>query len=111
MIMITMVINFLAKDSNFQFIGINKAKSQNKKPIKRFRYFLESNFIGVERLYVLVYSDKDGNAKIFNARKFYLPKGIIKNYNVINNGKKNYDQSIDSDIKRYEEIKNNKRTM
>ena len=32
-------------------------------------------------------------------------KGIIKNYNVIINGKNFYDQAIDSDIKWYEEIK------
>ena len=35
----------------------------------------------------------------------YLPKGIIKNYNVIINGENFYDQLIDSDIKRYEEIR------
>ena len=29
----------------------------------------------------------------------------IKNYNAVNNGKKIYDQLIDSDIKRYEEIR------
>ena len=31
--------------------------------------------------------------------KYYLPKGIIKSYNVI----VNEDQPIDSDLKRYEE--------
>ena len=40
----------------------------------------------------------------FHARKYCFPKGIIKNYNVITNGKNNYDQAIDSDIKRYEEF-------
>ena len=34
---------------------------------------------------------------------YYLPKGIIVNYNVIINGKNFYDQAID--IKRYEEIR------
>ena len=32
-------------------------------------------------------------------------KGIIDNYNVIINGKNFYDQAIDSDIKRYKEIR------
>ena len=32
-------------------------------------------------------------------------KGIIKSYNVTINGIKFYDQAIDSDIKRYEEIR------
>ena len=34
-----------------------------------------------------------------------MPKGVIKNYNVIINGKGFYDQFIDSDIKRYEKMK------
>ena len=41
----------------------------------------------------------------YNAKNYYLPKGIIKNYNVIVNGKNFYDQPVDSDIKRYEEIR------
>ena len=53
----------------------------------KYRYFLESNFVGVDRSFVLIYTNHDSNAKRFNARKYYLPKGIIKNYNVIINGK------------------------
>ena len=30
--------------------------------------FLESNFAGVNRLFVLLYSNQDANAKRFNAR-------------------------------------------
>ena len=59
----------------------------------------------MNRLFVLVYTNKDNNAKRFNAQKIYLPKDIIKNYNVIINGKNFFDQPIDSDIKRYEEIR------
>ena len=69
------------------------------------RYFLESNVTGVIRLFVLVYTNQGDNAKSFNARKYCLPKGVIKNYNVIINRKNFYDQAIDSDIKRYEEIR------
>ena len=70
-----------------------------------YRHFLESNFVGVNRLFVLVYTDENNNAKRFDAQKYYLSKEIIKNYNVIINGKKFYDQPIDSDIKRYEKIR------
>ena len=49
-------------------------------------------------MFVLVYSNDD--SKRFKAKRYYLPKGIIKNYNVIINGKSFYDQSIDSDAKR-----------
>ena len=54
----------------------------------------------------LVYSTAANDVKRYSAKKYYLPKGIIKNYNVIVNGKNFFDQSIDSDITRFEEIEN-----
>ena len=56
-------------------------------------------------MFVLVYSNEDAGPKRFKAKRYYLPKGIIKNDNVIVTGKNFYDQAIDSDIKRYEEIR------
>ena len=53
----------------------------------------------------LIYSNQDDNGKRFKSRRYYLPKGIIKNYNAIINGKNFNDQPSDSDIKRYEEIR------
>ena len=47
----------------------------------------------------------DNNAKRYKARRYYLPKGVIKNYNVIINGKNFYEQPSNSDIKQYEEIR------
>ena len=58
----------------------------------------------VNRLFVLVYSNEDADSKIFKTKK-YQPKGMIKYYSVIINGKNFYDQAIDSDMKRYEEIR------
>ena len=40
------------------------------------------------KLYASVYANQDINAKRFKTRRDYLPKGIIKTYNVIINGKK-----------------------
>ena len=77
----------------------NIKQKKNINTTNEFRYFIKSNFVGVNRLYALVYKDEGDNAKRFKARKYYLPKGIIKNYNVIINGKNSYDQAIDSDIK------------
>ena len=77
----------------------------NQIKYSKIKYFLKSNFLGVNRLFVLVYANVDDNAKRYKARRYYLPKGVIKNYNVIINGKNFYDHHIDSDIKRYEEIK------
>ena len=58
-----------------------KQKSKNKYTANKFRYFLESG-----RLFVLVYSNQDDNVKMYKARRYYLPKSVIKNYNVIANG-------------------------
>ena len=83
----------------------HKTKTKNKYTTNEYRSFLKSNFVGVNRLFVLVYTNEANNTKRFNARKYYLPKGIIQTYNVIINGKSFYDQPTDSDIKRYEEIR------
>ena len=56
-------------------------------------------------MFVLVYSIQDDNARRFKARRYYLPKDVIDNYNVIINGNIFNDQAIDSDIKRYEKIR------
>ena len=80
-------------------------KSENKNTTNEYRYFLESNFVGVYRLFVLVYSNQDDNAKRIKTRRYYLLKGISDNYNVIINRENFYDQPIDSDIKRYKEIR------
>ena len=49
--------------------------------------------------------NRENDVKQLKRQKYYLPKCITKNYNAIINGKKIYDQAIDSDIKRYEEIR------
>ena len=67
--------------------------------------FSNKNFVGVNRLLVLVYENEDDDSKRFKTRIYYLPKGLIKNYNVIINGRNFYDQSINSYIKRFEEIR------
>ena len=56
-------------------------------------------------MFVLVYLNRNDGVKRFNVRNYYLPKGIIKNYNVTINGKNFYYQAIDFDIKRNKEIR------
>ena len=48
-----------------------KTKSENG---NRCRYFLESNFVGINRLFVLVYSNQDSNSKRFKNSKILLTK-------------------------------------
>ena len=64
-----------------------KTKSENENITNEYRYFLKSNPFGVNKLFVLAYSNEDYNSKRFQTKRFYLPKGIIKNY-VLINGKK-----------------------
>ena len=63
-----------------------KTESENKNTTNEYRYFLESNFVGVSRLFVLVYWYRDAKSKIFKTQRYYLSKGINDNYNVIING-------------------------
>ena len=79
--------------------------NENKNTTNQYRYFLKSNFAGVNRLFVLIYLNRNNDVKRFNARKYYLPKGIIDNNRFIVNGENFYDQSIDSDIKQYKELR------
>ena len=54
---------------------------------------------------VLVYLNRNNDVKRSETQRYYLPKEIIKNYNIISDGINFYDQPVDSDIKRYEEIR------
>ena len=65
------------------------------------RCFLESNFRGFDRLFALFYSNQRDSAKTHKVQIHYLPKDIIKNYDIIINGKNFSDYPINSDIKRY----------
>ena len=76
-----------------------KTKSDNKSTTHEYRYFLELGFVGVNRLFVFVF------VLVFKTQRYYLPKGIIINHNVIINGKNFYDQPNNSGIKRYREIR------
>ena len=44
-----------------------KTKSENKNTINEYIYFLESTFVGVNRLFVIVYTNESNNATRFNA--------------------------------------------
>ena len=46
-----------------------KTKRENKKTKNEYRYFLESNVAGVNRLFVLVYSNQDPDSKRFKTRE------------------------------------------
>ena len=57
-------------------VSWNEYKKQDQKQDKWIYFF------GVNRLFVLFYSNQDGNAKRFKIKRYYLKKGIIKDYYV-----------------------------
>ena len=67
-----------------------KSKRENKITTNKYRYFLESNFVRVNRSFVLVYSNQHENSKRFKAKRYSWTKGIIKNYSNIINEKKTF---------------------
>ena len=75
-------------------------KTQSNQTTNEYRYFIGSNFVGVNRLFELIYLNRNNDVNKFKAPRYYLPKGIIANYNVIINGEKVYDQSIACNIKK-----------
>ena len=70
-----------------------KTKVRKKNPTNEFRYFLKSNFGGVNKLFMLIYLNTDNDVK--GVKRRYLPKGIFKKYYVIINGKNFYDDEDD----------------
>ena len=50
-------------------------------------------------------NDVDQEVGIKNNKKYFLPRGEIKNYNVLIDGRNFYDQPINDLIKQYDEIR------
>ena len=77
---------------------------------KNIYELLNGSFQGVKRLFVLAYTvaardDTDQEAGIKDNRKYFLPRGEIKNYNVLIDWRNFYDQPINDIIKQYDEIR------
>ena len=75
---------------------------------KNIYELLNASFQGVKRLFVLAYFIADGGndeAGIKNNKKYFLPRGEIKNYNVLIDGRNFYDQPINDLIKQYDEVR------
>ena len=71
---------------------------------------LNALFQGVKRLFVLFYfaaagANADKEAGMKDNKKYFLPRGEIKNYNALTDGRNFYDQLINDLIKQYYEIR------
>ena len=71
-----------------------------------FKYInLDPSFQGVNRLSVMAYNRVDGQPTRNGQRKYYLPRIDFKKYNAIIDGRNFYDNPIESNIKKYRELK------
>ena len=63
---------------------------------KYIREFLDSNYQGVKRFFVLAYYNTEGNnqVSINFSKKYFLPRIEIKNYNIEIDGRNFYDKSM-----------------
>ena len=72
------------------------------------RFLLDASFQGVNRLFVLAFDNtENGNKKVErdSHRKYFLPRVYITNYNVLIESRNFYDQPINDQIKKYDEIR------
>ena len=104
----------LAKQLNEGFKRFFYWNSYETKPAKviekgkKIYELLNASFQVVKRLFILAYFIADGGndeAGIKNNKKYFLPKGEIKNYNVLIDGRNFYDQPINDIIKQYDEVR------
>ena len=75
---------------------------------KNIYELLNASFQGVKRLFVFAYFiAENGNdeAGIKNNKKYFLPRGEIKNYNVLTDGRNFYDQPIKDIIKQHYKVR------
>ena len=100
----------LAKQLNNGFersVYWNSYETKSAKVIeqgKNLYELLNASFQGIKRLFVLAYfiaagDDADQETGIKDNKKYFLPRGEIKNYNVLIDGRNFYDQPINNLIK------------
>ena len=71
-----------------------------------FKYInLDPFFQGVNRLFVMAYSREADQPTRNGRRKYYLPRIDLNKYHVIIDGRKFYDNQIESDVEKYREFK------
>ena len=63
---------------------------------KNLNYLIEPSFQGVNRLFLLAF-EHDDNDKRISIKRYYIPNIEIKDYNVMIDGKKFFDQPVKND--------------
>ena len=75
--------------------------------INYIRELLNSSCQGVNRLFVLVYDNTEGNNQVSvdSYKKYFLPRLKINNCNIEIDGRNFYDQPVNDLIKQYDEVR------
>ena len=69
------------------------------------RFPLDASFQGVNRLFVLAFNNGANRVERDSHRKYFLPRVNITNKNVLIDGRNFYDQPINDQIKKYDEVR------
>ena len=83
-------------------------QKENQQILIITRFYLDSSFQGVKRLFVIVFDNTtNGDKKVErnSYRRYFFPRVNITNYNVLIDGRNFYDQTINDQIKRYDKIR------
>ena len=86
----------------------SKVETKNLDNNNVTRFPLDASFQGVNRLFVLAYNKTHDNADQVERnshKKCFLPRVNITDYNVLIDGRNFYDQPINDQIKKYDEIR------
>ena len=87
----------------------SKVETKEVDAINLKRFPLDASFQGANRLFVLAFDNTNNGANRVERdshRKYFLPRVNITNYNVLIYGRNFYDQPINDQIKKYDEIRN-----
>ena len=89
-----------------------KIESRNLNNDNLTRFYLDASFQGASKLYLLAFdnstvNNNDGTNRVKrgNHRKYFLLRVNITNCNVLTDGRKFYDQPINYQVKKYDEIR------
>ena len=83
-----------------------ETKQANDQTLTKFS--LDTSFQGVNRLFLLAFDNtNNGDSKVLrdSHRKCFLPRVDIGNYNVLIDGRNFFDQPINDQIRKYDEIR------
>ena len=85
-----------------------KTVSRNLDNDNLTKFYLDASFQGVTKLFVIAFNntnDDNKNVERNSHKKYFLPRVNITNYNVLSDIRKFYDEPINDQIKKYDEIR------